>query len=214
MCYSDGMISLIILDADGVLINGEPFRSVRARELDIDKAKEEEFFAGIFQECLVGRADLKESIAPYLPSFGWRGTVDEFLDWWFKTESGVDQTLVSYVRQLRQSGVKVVLATNQEKYRTQYMLEQMGFDGKFDKIYSSALVGLKKPAVEFYAYMVEDMGTSKDEVLFWDDDQGNIDGALEYGIKAHFYEDYDSFLRVMQDEYGMPAPDAPVSIAV
>jgi HAD superfamily hydrolase (TIGR01509 family) len=107
------------------------------------------------------------------------------------------------VGRLRASGIYVVLATNQEKYRTQYMLEHMGFDGVFDKIYSSAHLGLKKPAVAFFARLVEDMKVDKDEVLFWDDDQSNIDGALEYGIHAEFYTDYATFLKVMSEKYNL-----------
>jgi putative hydrolase of the HAD superfamily len=199
------MIHTLILDADGVLINGESFSETLARDYDVDKAKEKEFFTTHFQECLVGKADLKESIAPYLPSFGWKGTVDEFLEYWFKAGHSLDEELIGYVQKLRESGMQVVLATNQEKYRTQYMLEHMGFDGAFDKIYSSAHLGHKKPAVEFFAKVVEDLGANKEEVLFWDDDQRNIDGAKEYGIHAEFYSDYKTFLDVMTSKYKLAA---------
>jgi putative hydrolase of the HAD superfamily len=197
------MITTLILDADGVLINGESFAKILVRDYDVDRDKEKEFFTTKFQECLVGEADLKESIAPYLPSFGWKGTVDEFLEYWFKAEHSLDEKLVEHVQQLRASGVQVVLATNQEKYRTQYMLEHMGFEGAFDKIYSSAHLGLKKPAVAFFAKVVEDMGVNKDEVVFWDDDQGNIDGAIEYGIHAEFYTDFASYLDTMKTKYSL-----------
>lgn len=200
------MTELLILDADGVVVIGEKFADVRSRDLRIDKAKEEEFFTTIFQDCLVGKADLKESVAPYLPSFGWTGTVDEFLELWFRTESSINEELVRYVQQLRQSGLRVVLATNQEQYRTQYMLRYMGFETMFDRVYSSAYLGLKKPSLEFYARIVEKEGVSKDLALFWDDDQENIEGAAKYGIKAHLYEGYDSFVRVMQDQHGFVAP--------
>jgi putative hydrolase of the HAD superfamily len=192
------MITTFILDADGVLINGEKFADALARDYDVDHEKEREFFTTKFQECLVGEADLKESIAPYLPALGWKGTADELLDYWFKTEHSLDAELMGYAQNLRKQGIAVVLATNQEKYRTQYMLEHMGFDGMFDKIYSSAHLGLKKPAVEFFAKVVDDMGVAKEEVLFWDDDQRNIDGALEYGINAEFYTSYDDFIEKMK----------------
>lgn len=195
------MITNLILDADGVLINGKTFSERLARDYDVDRDKEKEFFTGKFQECLVGKADLKESIAPYLASFGWKGTVDELLEYWFAEEYILNKELIAYVARLRKSGVRVVLATNQEKYRTQYMLEHMGFDGAFDKVYSSAHLGLKKPAIEFFAHVVQDMQVSKNEVLFWDDDQRNINGALEYGIHAEFYDDYSSFLALMQSKY-------------
>ncbi|HSX36236.1 MAG TPA: HAD-IA family hydrolase [Patescibacteria group bacterium] len=195
------MISLIIMDADGVLINGDKFSDALHRDYDVDLAKEKEFFTTKFQECLVGQADLKEAIGPYLASFGWKGTADELLEYWFKTEHGINEDLMGYIRKLRASGVPVVLATNQEKYRTQYMLEHMGFDGAFDKIYSSAHVGLKKPDTAFYTHIVDDMHASKGQTLLWEDDQRNIDGALASGIKAESYTDYSSFVTTMRDKY-------------
>jgi putative hydrolase of the HAD superfamily len=197
------MITTVIFDADGVLINSESFSETLARDYNVDHDKEREFFTTKFQDCLIGKADLKESVAPYLTAFGWKGTVDEFLDYWFKAGHSLDETLIEYIQKLRRSNMRVVLATNQEKYRTQYMLEHMGFEGAFDKIYSSAHLGLKKPAVAFFAKVVEDMGVQKDEVLFWDDDQRNIDGALEYGINAEFYTDYPSFLETIQSKYSL-----------
>jgi putative hydrolase of the HAD superfamily len=199
------MISNLILDADGVFINGETFSERLARDYDVDHDKEREFFTTKFQECLVGKADLKESITPYLASFGWKGTVDELLEYWFAEEYDLNTELIEYVGRLRKLDVCVVLATNQEEYRARYMLDHMEFDGVFDKVYSSAHVGLKKPAVEFFAHVVRDMQANKDEVLFWDDDQRNIDGALEYGIHAEIYSDYESFLKVMSEKYGLTA---------
>ena len=54
------MIAAIIFDADGMLINGEQFSKALARDYDVDREKEKEFFTTIFQDCLVGKADLKE----------------------------------------------------------------------------------------------------------------------------------------------------------
>ncbi|HSX33283.1 MAG TPA: HAD-IA family hydrolase [Candidatus Saccharimonadales bacterium] len=195
------MITALIMDADGVLINAEGFSKSLARDYNVDPVKEKEFFTGPFQECLVGRADLKESIAPYLPSLGWTGSVDELLAYWFRVEHSIDEPLVTYLQTLRQRSLQVVLATNQERYRTEYMLEHMGFQSAFDKIYSSAFVGLKKPALAFYAKVHDDLGVPKDQILFWDDDPRNIDGARQYGIHAEFYTDFPSFVQTMRQTY-------------
>lgn len=197
------MITGIIFDADGVLINGEQFSKALARDYDVDHDKEKEFFTGTFQDCLVGKADLKESIEPYLRSFGWNGTVDELLEYWFTTEHSINEGLVAYIQGLRQSGIHVVLATNQEKYRTRYMLDRMGFQDMFDKIYSSAQLGLKKPALEFFDKVVQDMQIPKEEILFLDDDEGNIAGAQAYGLQSELYSNYDSFRLAMKQNYSL-----------
>jgi putative hydrolase of the HAD superfamily len=190
------MIKAVILGADGVLINGERFAVVLSRELDVDPAKEKEFFTTTFQDCLVGKADLKESVAPYLSSFGWSGDVETFLEFWFKSEHSLNEELMGYVDELRNLGIKVILATNQEKYRTGYMLKHMGFDGKFDAIYSSAHLGLKKPSHEFYKKILSDMQLMPEETIFWDDEEKNIQGAKEVGIHAEMFKDNAHFMKI------------------
>lgn len=185
------------MDADGVLINGERFAVVLSRELKVDPVKEREFFTTTFQDCLVGEADLRESVAPYLSSFGWDRDVDSFLEFWFKAEHSLNEDLMEYTAVLRSQGIKVVLATNQEKYRTKYMLEHMGFEGKFDEIYSSAHMGFKKPDQRFYSKIIDDLGVGPGEAIFWDDDERNIQGAQELGIQSVLFQDNEHFKSTM-----------------
>lgn len=192
------MISTILFDADGVLVNSERFSTQLARDYPVDQAKVAEFFTEYFPDCLVGKADLKEAISPYLAGFGWSKSVDELLEYWFTVEHHLNEPLIEYIQKLRAQGMYIAVATNNEKYRAQYMLDQMGFSDSFDALYASAHLGHKKPAIEFFKRVVEDIDVAKDEVLFWDDDAANIAGAHEYGIQAEFYKDYEQFLATMK----------------
>ena len=127
------MIKVIIFDADGVLIpTKQKFSKTLAEKHGIPTEKTLPFFEGPFQDCLIGKKDLRETVAPYLNEWGWGKGVDALLDYWFKLESDSDKDLINYIQKLRQKGVLCFLATNNEKYRFQYMFDKLGFAKSFD----------------------------------------------------------------------------------
>jgi HAD superfamily hydrolase (TIGR01509 family) len=79
------------------------------------------------------------------------------------------------------------LATNQEKYRLEYMRKEMGFEKIFDKIYSSNIIGFKKPEIQFYKYILNDLNKSPNDIIFYDDSQANIESAELIGITSYLY---------------------------
>ncbi len=196
------MIKVLIFDADGVLINSDIFSKRFAKEYNLDIEKINPFFNGVFKDCLIGKADLKEVIVPYLEEWDWKDGVDSFLEYWFSKEYSIDQGIIDYIKDCRNNGIKCVMATNQEKYRAEYMFNKIGFANSFDKMYVSAHLGHKKTNVEFFEKLVNDLESiKKDEILFWDDDIENIDTAKEFGIKAELYTTFEDFKQKMKDYY-------------
>lgn len=182
-------------------MHAEMFSLQVAREYGIPQEKMQEFYKGIFQGTLVGKGDLKEIIAPYLKAWGWPKTVEDYLNEWFKYEHVLDKEIIKYAQKLRAKGIKCYIATNQEKYRAQYMIDHMGFGQSFDKLFASAHLGIGKPEQEFFAKVVQEIGAKKDEVLFWDDTQENVNGANEFGIHGEFFESFEAFKTIMKDKY-------------
>ena len=197
------MIKALILDADGVLIvNAEKFSKKFSAEYGVPIEKINSFFDGPFRECILGAADLKEVISPYLADWGWTEGAPVFLEYWFKEEHHLDESLIAYVKDLRTRGVRCFVASNQEKHRAEYMLEKMGFKDIFEKVYVSANLGHKKPSMEFYEKMYKDFPeTQKDEIIFWDDTPGNVIAAKEFGIKAELYSSFQNFKHTMQNYF-------------
>jgi len=194
------MVKAVIFDADGMVIRAERFSQQLERDYGISRDKTKYFFENEFQRCLLGKSDLKKILSKYLSGWEWQGRVEEFMDYWFKSGDRVDEQLVEYIRQLKSRGVRCYLATNQEKYRTEYFRLKMGFADLFDGIFSSAEIGYKKPSQEFFAGVLKRMGSvKKEEVIFWDDDSDNVMGAGKFGFKSQLYKGFDGFKQKMSE---------------
>ena len=190
----------ILFDADGIIINSEKFSIQYQKEFGVSNDEMLPFFNGEFQKCLVGKADLKELVEPWLSKWKWDGTVEEFLEFWFKAEHKIDEEVAEIIEKLKKKGVKCFLATNQEKYRTKYMKKDMGFEGLFDYVFSSAEIGFKKPQKEFYEKVLKELkkkyGIETDEIIFFDDSQGHINEAKKLGIDGRLYKGVEILLNL------------------
>lgn len=191
----------VLFDADGVVINGDFFTVKYQKEYQVSYDEMLPFFEGEFQNCILGSEDLKLLIKPWLLKWKWEGTVDEFLQFWFEAEHHVDERIVNYIEKLRKKGIKCCLATNQEKYRTQYLKNQMGFEDLFDDVFSSSDIGYKKPDNEFYKLVLAELknsyGFSPEEVMFFDDSIANVNAAKELGVDAYFYQKFNDFKEIV-----------------
>ncbi len=187
-------IKAMLFDTDGVLVTGGSFSKQLAQDYPVKIDALAPFFATEFKRCLVGELDLKRAIEPYLEPLGWNGSVDDLLAYWFKAEHKMDTRLLEEIQRLRASGIPCFMATNQERYRTEYLRTEMGFKTSLDGIFSSAELGYKKPQREFFQKILEKMSPIlPEEIAYWDDTQANVDIASELGFKAFFYKDFSLF---------------------
>lgn len=194
------MVKIVIFDADGVLINGDYFLVHLEKDFGITQDQTRYFFENVFPDCIVGKKELKTELKPYLKDWGWGKSIDEFLDYWHRMEHNIEKDLVDYIQVLREKGIICCLATNQNRYRFNYMLKEMGFAQCFDRVYASDFLGYKKPDIKFYEKVFEDLRiNSKKEVLFWDDRLENIEAAREFGIHAELYTTFSDFQTRMKN---------------
>lgn len=185
---------VILLDMDGLVIKRDKVFSIRISEkLNISINEVLPFFKNEFQLCLVGKADLKKELKKYVTKWGWSLSIDELLKFWFEGEQEVNEQLLIKVSELRKNGLKIYLATNNEKYRVDYLWNTIGLKSYFDGIFSSAEIGLKKPDPEFYIKVLSLLKTTPDSVIFMDDDEENVSSAKEVGMEARLYSGISDF---------------------
>jgi putative hydrolase of the HAD superfamily len=189
------MIQTVVFDGDGVLTFKLRFAWLLATEHGITPQTTRPFFGGPFERCLVGEADLKEALPPFLAEWGWMGTADEFVDLWLETDDAVDERVVGVVGALRQAGLTCCLATNQERCRAGYMRRDMGFGELFDHLFFSCEIGATKPDPAFYRAVEGTLGVAVQDILFLDDDPQNVDAARARGWRAEVFVVFQEFLR-------------------
>jgi len=184
------MIKTVLFDLDGVVIKGKEkiFSQRLAEELDLPNEVISEFFLNDFRECSFGRADLKEKIAPYLPKWNYKGTVEDLLNYWFESDSVTDKKVLEIVDDLRSKGVICYIATRQEKYRKEYLLNQVGLKDHFDGIFCTCDIGYDKWQSEYWDHVFKTLNAKPEEIMFFCDGQKNVDLAKNLGINSYFYE--------------------------
>ncbi len=188
------MIKAILFDADGVTIKARArfFSDRFAEKQNVLLSEVLPFFKNDMRLAFVNKADIKESLKNYLPKWGWQGTVEEFLQYWFEEESPRDEEVLSYVGALRENGIKCYIATDREKYWSQYLMETVGLKNNFDGFMFSYEIGHEKDTPEYFIEVLKRLDLNSEEVMYFDDDQKNVDVANGIGIDAHFFTNLDN----------------------
>jgi putative hydrolase of the HAD superfamily len=185
-------MKIALFDADGVLtFPEEVFSVVYARSHGLDSEPLEQFFRNDWKPIVTGKVDLKESIEANPNLWQWKGDVDGLLKFWFETEDVRNEELLVLVRRLRAKGIPCYLATEQEKYRGNYMRDVM-FKDLFNGCYITAELGVSKTDPEFFQAIVNDLQRQYSEIepkdiIFFDDSQSKVDTACSVGIDGRLY---------------------------
>jgi putative hydrolase of the HAD superfamily len=184
------MTPCLMLDVDGVLItgrpsDGRPWYSELEADLGIDPSwLRSAFFAKDWSDIVRGRAELLPRLQDCLAQLDRVCSAEELVSYWFNMDSRINLAVLADCANLRDQGVRVYLATNQEHCRAHFLMNDMGLAAYVDGIIYSAQLGSCKPDPEFYELATEIAKHSISNILLVDDTLSNIIGAQNAGWKA------------------------------
>ncbi|GFE63388.1 HAD family hydrolase [Litoreibacter roseus] len=199
------MAKCLMLDVDGVLIDGRPEDAQRwdhTLYTDLGVAPEDLgriFFARDWPDIIIGKADLKPALADALIRLQASVTAQELIDYWFAKDARIVVPVLSDVRAARASGLPVYLATNQEHLRADHLMTAMGLGAEVDGMIYSAAAGFRKPQPEFYSYARKVTGVEPHEMLLVDDTPANVEGALAAGWDAILWDESAQLSEILQN---------------
>lgn len=194
-------VKAIIFDADGMVVRRVMYFSERfSRDFNVPIKKIMPFFKNEFQLCIIGKADLKEELVKYLPVWNWTKSINELLKFWFENEKDVDQKIIDDIQDFRKKRIKCYLSTNNEKYRVDFLSNNLGLGNYFDDFFTSSHFGCKKSDEKFWQLVYDKIKVeNKNEVLVWDDDKKNLSAAKSFGFRTEFYKGFEEFREHIND---------------
>ncbi|MDN4171414.1 HAD-IA family hydrolase [Nocardioides sp. SOB77] len=196
----------VLLDADGVLQVNPPGWLDTLRAL-VPDGSGEEFSDHLFeaeQAALTGHRSFRDVVAEVLEHWGVPDRAEDLVDHYHHIEVVSDTAEV--VRDLREAGVPVHLATNQHDLRTAYMREELGYGDLLDSTFTSCELGVTKADPAFFRRVVEQLGLEPAAVLHVDDKDRFVDAARDAGLRGVVWtvDDGPDALRARLREHGLP----------
>lgn len=193
-------IKCLMVDFGGVLGNQDQINFEILEDLldYLDLTKEEFWRQAEDQYKLAqkGEANLNEVVAKANEKKV-ESAVKRILDS-YREKLVINKEMLELLEQINQkNNVKIICASNtiREYYRINKQKE--GYS-HFEETYFSFSMNSRKPEKEFYQTIVKSEDFNKDEYLFIDDQEQNINAAKELGIESVLFEDIEGLKKDLE----------------
>jgi HAD superfamily hydrolase (TIGR01509 family) len=201
------VIDTVLFDADGVIQRPTiDWRATLATFIRPDQSAEEFIDDLMVSErpSIRGEGDFYQAVAEVLARWESATPVEEAVQPWAWFEA--DPVVVDLIQQLRKAGIGCHLATNQHSYRRAIMQDERHYGELFDQTFYSCDLRLAKPDPAYFHAILDSVGKQGSSVLFIDDNEPNIKGALAAGLNAELYDlsEGTDALRALLTRYGLP----------
>lgn len=184
----------ILVDFDGVINKSKYFSYIYSEKYSVPLEDVQKIFVDGRKDLTnIGKADLKEVMEGVLTDWKWEGTAWELIDLWFRTDFDIDMRVIDLIQKLRRSEIKCYVASDQEKYRTEYLWNEKKISQYFDGRFISYEIGYVKLQSEFFEFVIKELRLPENDILFIDDSRDKLDIAKQVGIKPYFYNSFNKF---------------------
>lgn len=115
-----------------------------------------------------------------------------------RDEVTIDRNLLSLIDDFRAKGIKTAILSNDGPSLRGY-LNQHNITPHFDHIFISGELNMMKPDVRIYQHAAQELMIHPAQIIFFDDRQTNVDGALAAGFQAQLYKSISQVRQLLTD---------------
>lgn len=118
---------------------------------------------------------------------------EEFALGWNAIFVSLRYDVIEIMTRLREQGHRVVILSNTNRLHQNYWPSHYPeIAASSDFLYLSQDLGMRKPDLEIYKYVLQSEGVTAENAIFFDDSEENVTAAAQLGIKSWHVTDKNS----------------------
>ena len=181
------MIKAVIFDLNGVFILSPKLSDRFEKDFSISSEIFLPALSEIMSKVRAPDAGLAFSYwKPFLAEWGVTFSEQEFWKYWFEAESP-SEDMIALAKELKEKGLKVITLSNNFRERAEYYGHYPWMKEIVEKTYFSFETGFVKPDPEAWKTVLSDFSLTTDEVVYFDDQEKNLEVARKLGIDAFMF---------------------------
>ncbi len=173
----------------------DPYLKKLRRRLSSGRISARTFLESIFETYYIPFQKKNEALPPK------KVNVEYYLELWFNLYTQVthiSSDMAEIVERLHLAGYTVSLLSNTYDIHAKSN-ELRGFYDNFDNVFLSNEIGLIKPDMDKYIYVLKKLGSKPKRCIFIDDKISNLIPARELGIIVIKFESFEKFKQQLND---------------
>jgi putative hydrolase of the HAD superfamily len=125
---------------------------------------------------------------------------EDFLKAIFAQSAPLVDSALPALKEISSTGKYLVGSLNNEaREPNEYRFQRFELRKYFEIALSSCYIGLRKPHPEMYKRAIDILGRPAERILFIDDRQGNVDSAVDAGMKAICFTGAENLRRELEN---------------
>lgn len=173
----------------------DPYLKKLRRRLSSGRISARTFLESIFETYYFPYQKKNEALPPK------KVNIEYYLELWFNLYTQVTQIssdMAEIIERLHLAGYTVSLLSNTYDIHAKSN-ELRGFYDNFDNVFLSNEIGLIKPNMDKYIYVLKKLGSNPKRCIFIDDKISNLIPAHELGIIVIKFESFEKFKQQLND---------------